>query len=197
MPFSGFAEWQGLPNVSTTISAASLADLEVELGRLADYHIVGLYRLADLACRHALEALLVHNAGYIDFACEVLTSVLGKCRSRCYKAGHRAFHIAGPAAVDFAVVNLCRERRIGPLSLVPHRDSVNMTVKQDLFSRTAAFDASDDVAVPVHCDRVEPLRFHLRGQLRHHPVLMTGIALLPDQLLAQFHHLLLSLFAQH
>ena len=72
---------------------ASLADLQIAQGCLADNHIVGLDDLADATGGHALKALLVYNAGNINLAGKVTGGILCKEIGGGGKGSHCALHI--------------------------------------------------------------------------------------------------------
>ena len=179
------------------LSAASLSHLQVQGGRLADHHVVRLHGCADLSGRHALEALLVHHACDVELAGEILVRVRREVGRRADEGCHRTLHIAGSAPVDLSVVDLSGEGRVLPLGLIRHRNGVDVAVKEQLLARSLSLDAADHVAVLVDRHGIKSQLGEFLLQDTGHAVLMSGIALLLDQLLAKLYNLVFSLFCQH
>ena len=134
------------------LRAASLANLHVQLGRLADDNIIRLHISADFPCGHALEALLMDNARHVDIAREAVIRIL-RIVQRCRQhGGQGALHIGGSAPVHPAVHNLGAKWVMLPFCLIRYGYRIHMAVKEKLWPWFGALYVADAVAVSVHVD---------------------------------------------
>ena len=170
------------------LRAAALADLQVQLGRLADHDDIRLHRLADGARRNALEALLVHHARDVDAAGKVAPILLDKGRRRAAHGRHGALHVGRAAAVDAAVLDLAAEGIVRPRARINDRHGVDVTVKQDRRTRAIAVHTADDVAVIVDGDLVEVVLMEKIREGVHDLPFLPGIALGADECLCERNH---------
>ena len=158
------------------LSTASLANLHVQLGCLADNNIIRLHISADFPCSHALEALLMDNARNVDIAGEVVVCILCIVKCCCQHGGQGALHIGGSAAVHPAVHNLSAKWVVIPFCLIRYRYRIHMTVKEDLRTWFGSLYVADTVAVSVHMDIG---KFVLVTEFLHdvhHQVLLAAVA---------------------
>src|SRR3954451_9063649 len=72
-----------------------------------------------------------------DGPCEVAAVCSEIVQHRRDAAGDAAFHVDGPAAIEKTVLDVARERTVGPRTLVARRHHIGMSGKSDMWRAPA------------------------------------------------------------
>ena len=189
---AGFAE--GFHN---DFGTSALAYFQVALRSFTDNNNIRFYISADRAGTNTFKAFFMNNAINIDFSGKVFIRIFCECNSCRRVSCNGTLHVCRTTTINLAIMNFSRKRRMDPFLFIRYRNRIHMSIKKDLLTRPFSFDASNNVAVLIDVNRIEPIGLIRFFEYFGNAIFMTGIALLLNKFLTQCNSLIFDFLVNH